>query len=148
VFVMEERIESATGHLHKSDSMIAEDLHEFLSYSLQQEQHSIPHWQDRSEIPQQVGSDPYTQPSPVLNMQHEHMFHHPNHSMREPSTTHSQPVYGGGGMVHYETVPQQGMLHDVLPPQHHYHPMPPPLSPGSRHLPPPVMVSLQDTFGQ
>jgi hypothetical protein len=129
--------------------MIAEDLYEFLSYSIQQEQHNIPHWQDRSEIPQQMGSDLYTQPNPVLNMQHEPVFHHPNHSMREPSTTHSQPVYGGGGMVHYETVSQQGMLHDVLPPQHHYHPMPPPpLSPGSRHLPPPVMVSMQDAFGQ
>jgi len=96
-----------------------------------------------------MGGDLYTQPSPVLNMQHEPVFHHPNHNMREPVTTHGQPVYGGGGVVQYETVSQQGMLHDVPPPpQHHYHSMPPPLSPGSRHLPPPVMVSMQDAFGQ
>jgi hypothetical protein len=67
-------------------------------------------------------------------MHHEAVFHHPNHSMGEPSMNHGQPVYGTG-MEQYETVSQQqqqqGAFHEMLPHQQHYHPLPP------------MMVSMQ-----
>jgi hypothetical protein len=103
----------------------------------QQEQPTVPHWQDNCDPRQQGGSDMYTQPSAVpLGMEsgvhHEAVFH----SMGEPSMNHGQPVYGTG-MEQYETVlpqqqQQQGVFHEMLPPQQHYH-----------SLPPPVMVSTQ-----
>jgi hypothetical protein len=81
------------------------------------------------------------------NMHHDSVFHHHNHGMGEPNMNHGQHVYGGG-MVQYETLPQQqGMFHDALPPQQHYHPPPPPNSPGSHRPPPPVMVSRNSFSG-
>lgn len=118
----------------------------FSTLFLFQEQRSTPHWQDSCDPLQQMGSDMYTQPTSVpvgmeSNMQHNPVFHHPNHGMGEPSMNHGQHVYGGG-MVQYETVSQQqGMFHEALPPQQHYHAPPPPVSPSNHRPPPPVMVS-------
>jgi hypothetical protein len=104
----------------------------------QQEQPTVPHWQDSCDPLQQGGSDMYAQSSALSvgmesNVHHEAVFH----SMGEPSMNHGQPVYGAG-MEQYEAVfqqQQQGVFHEMLPPQQHYHP-----------LPPPVMVSTQSAM--
>jgi hypothetical protein len=98
----------------------------------QQEQPTVPRWQDNCDPLQQGGGDMYTQPSALSMGMESNVFH----SMGEPSMNHGQPVYGTG-MEQYETVlppqqQQQGVFHEMLPPQQHYHP-----------LPPPVMVSIQ-----
>ncbi|XP_069690658.1 RNA-binding protein 33-like isoform X2 [Periplaneta americana] len=125
------------------------------------EQHNVPHWQENCEPPQQVGNEMYTQPSTIpMGMEgnnlpvahHEAMFHHPNHAMGDPGMNHGQPsgMYGGG-MVQYESVPQQQTIfHDEgsyppssLPTHPHFQPpQPPPLSPSSHRLPPPMMANM------
>jgi hypothetical protein len=110
----------------------------------QQEQPTVPHWQNNFNPLQQGSSDMYVEPSHVPPGMESDM-HHPNHSMGEPSMNYGQPVYGTG-MEQYETAlpqQQQGVFHEMLPPQQHYHPLPPPVSSGSHHLPPSVMVRMQ-----